>query len=466
MSRNVLKQHATLFNWVLRGSDLLIAGVAAWAAFYGYQFFGDPRFWANYWLPIATALLLVTWTFPRFGLYHPWRGASIVEEIRRVSLAWGATFLVLATLAVITKTAADYSRIWFGLWFVLGWCGFVASRISLRLFLIRTRRRGRNLRTAIVVGGGSLAKEVVERLQDSDWTGIRVVGWFSSNADEILGEHTDLPRLGSLDGVSAYSERAGIDQIWIALPLRDEDRVQRLLHDLRHSTASIRYIPDIFGFRLLNHSVTEVAGLPVVNISVSPLEGPNWYIKRVEDAVFSLLILVLISPLLLLIAIGVKLSSPGPVFYRQERVGWNGRPFQMLKFRSMPVHAEDRTGPVWAKKGEDRATPFGAFLRRSSLDELPQFINVLKGEMSIVGPRPERPVFVEKFKDEIPDYMKKHLVKAGITGWAQVNGWRGDTDLEKRIEHDLYYIENWSLWFDIKIILLTLIKGFVDKNAY
>jgi putative colanic acid biosynthesis UDP-glucose lipid carrier transferase len=212
--------------------------------------------------------------------------------------------------------------------------------------------------------------------------------------------------------------------------------------------------------------VTEFAGLPVVNVSVSPMEGPNWLIKRVEDAMFSLAILVLISPLLLAIAIGVKLSSPGPVFYRQERVGWNGRPFEMLKFRSMPVDTENETGPVWAKRGEHRATGFGAFLRRTSLDELPQFINVLRGEMSIVGPRPERPVFVEKFKDEIPDYMKKHLVKAGITGWAQINGWRGDTDLEKRIEYDLYYIENWSLWFDIKIILLTLIKGFVHKNAY
>jgi len=166
------------------------------------------------------------------------------------------------------------------------------------------------------------------------------------------------------------------------------------------------------------------------------------------------------------IAIGVKLSSPGPVFYRQKRISWNSKPFMMLKFRTMPVDCEVNTGAVWAKKGECRATRFGSFLRRTSLDELPQFIDVLKGNMSIVGPRPERPVFVDKFKDEIPDYMKKHMVKAGITGWAQVNGWRGDTDLNKRIEYDLYYIENWSLWFDIKIIVRTLFTGFVHKNAY
>jgi Sugar transferases involved in lipopolysaccharide synthesis len=169
---------------------------------------------------------------------------------------------------------------------------------------------------------------------------------------------------------------------------------------------------------------------------------------------------------MLAIALAVKLSSPGPVFYRQERISWNNRPFQMLKFRSMPVDAEQATGAVWARAGEHRATRVGAFLRRTSLDELPQFINVLRGEMSIVGPRPERPVFVHQFKHAIPDYMKKHMVKAGITGWAQVNGWRGSTDLAKRIECDIHYIQNWSLWFDLKIIVLTLFKGFVHKNAY
>ncbi|HEY0334200.1 MAG TPA: exopolysaccharide biosynthesis polyprenyl glycosylphosphotransferase, partial [Stenotrophomonas sp.] len=178
------------------------------------------------------------------------------------------------------------------------------------------------------------------------------------------------------------------------------------------------------------------------------------------------LILMAISPLMLVLAAAVKLSSPGPVFYRQERMSWNNKTFWMLKFRSMPVDAEQGTGAVWAKAGECRATRVGAFLRKTSLDELPQFLNVLKGDMSIVGPRPERPVFVHKFKQEIPAYMKKHMVKAGITGWAQVNGWRGSTDLCKRIECDLFYIENWSLWFDIKIVFLTLFKGFVHRNAY
>jgi len=195
------------------------------------------------------------------------------------------------------------------------------------------------------------------------------------------------------------------------------------------------------------------------------LEGKNRFLKSLEDKVLSTLILLCISPVMLILAIGVKLSSPGPIFYRQERVSWNGRSFEMLKFRSMAVDTE-KEGINWGGAKNKSVTKFGAFIRSTSLDELPQFINVLKGDMSIVGPRPERTIFVEQFKKEIPGYMQKHMVKAGITGWAQINGWRGDTDLQKRIEHDLYYIENWSIWFDMKIIFLTFWKGFVHKNAF
>ncbi len=224
-------------------------------------------------------------------------------------------------------------------------------------------------------------------------------------------------------------------------------------------------MPDIFDFALLHHSMSEIAGLPVINLTESPLEGANLFLKQVEDFVVSLSILVIVSPLMLLIAVGVKLSSPGPVFYRQERVTWNGERFRILKFRTMPIDVEAASGPVWSNRSESRATRFGAFLRRTSLDELPQFINALRGEMSVVGPRPERPEFVEQFKREIPGYMQKHLVKAGITGWAQVNDFRGDTDLHERIQCDLYYIENWSLWFDLRIIALTIAHVFRSRNA-
>jgi putative colanic acid biosynthesis UDP-glucose lipid carrier transferase len=216
----------------------------------------------------------------------------------------------------------------------------------------------------------------------------------------------------------------------------------------------------------LRQSTQEIAGLPVISLAESPLEGVNQVTKTIEDVVLALVILAVASPAMLLIALGVKLSSPGPVLYRQQRVTWNGKRFQMLKFRTMPVGVEQETQAVWAKPGEPRATPFGAFLRRFSLDELPQFLNVLRGEMSIVGPRPERPEFVQRFRREIPGYMQKHLVKAGITGWAQVNDLRGDTDLRERIRYDLYYIENWSPWFDLRIILLTVLHVFRTRNAY
>jgi putative colanic acid biosynthesis UDP-glucose lipid carrier transferase len=216
----------------------------------------------------------------------------------------------------------------------------------------------------------------------------------------------------------------------------------------------------------MHHPLSEVAGVPVVNISYSAIDGANKLLKSVEDYLMATVLLIFASPLMALIALGVKMSSPGPIFYRQRRVGWNGREFTMLKFRSMPVEAERNTGPIWASELDNRATPFGSFLRKTSLDELPQLFNVLRGEMSLIGPRPERPMFVEQFKDEIPHYNKKHLVKAGVTGWAQVHGWRGNTCLRTRIEYDLYYIENWSLWLDIRIILMTVFKGLVHKNAY
>ncbi|KEZ78813.1 glycosyltransferase [Salinisphaera hydrothermalis C41B8] len=262
------------------------------------------------------------------------------------------------------------------------------------------------------------------------------------------------------------ARRFDADEVWLCLPLDQQPLIDRVLWDFRHSTITMRLVPNLHGMRLIQHPVTDILGVPMLNLSVSPMHGLSRLMKAIEDRTLALIILTLISPLLLVLAIGVKMSSPGPIFFRQKRMGWNGRNFTILKFRSMPVDVESKTGAVWAKAGEKRSTRFGGFLRRTSLDELPQFINVLRGDMSIVGPRPERPVFVDQFKDEIPGYMQKHMVKAGITGWAQVNGWRGSTDLTKRIEHDLYYIEHWSIWFDLKIIFLTILKGFVHKHAY
>lgn len=472
--RGLIREYSSLFNMMQRLMDWLaiyLSGIFAYYAADLDEFFASLGIYSMpiaYTYVLAIAVLLAIAIFPFLPIYRTWRGGSIYLEIKYISLGWLLTAFFLATFALMTKTGAVYSRHWAGVWFISGWFTLVSLRVLLRLLLRWMRSMGLNHRHIVIVGAGELGKEVAERINSASWIGLEIVGFFIKNGHNKSTGHmnSSVPILGDLSSLSQFVQRHSIDQIWIAMPLKEEDTVRAVLHELRHCAVDICYIPDIYGFQLLNHSFTEIAGLPVLNLSASPMEGVNRWLKATEDQVLAFIILVLVSPLMVLIALGVKFSSPGPVFYRQERVSWNGIPFVMLKFRSMKVGVEDQTGPQWARRYESRATWFGALLRRSSLDELPQFINVLKGDMSIVGPRPERPVFIEQFKNEIPDYMKKHLVKAGITGWAQINGWRGDTDLKKRVEHDIYYIENWSIWFDLKIIFLTLLKGFVNKNAY
>ncbi len=473
LQKGLLKEHSSVLSLLLPVSDWAIVFIAGVVAFYASgvdEFFvsvGQPGIPTRYVYVLVLALLLTAAIFPAFSVYRAWRGASILEEVKLVTMGWFAVAFALAALALMTKTGAEFSRMWAGVWLLIGWVAMVAYRMMSRLLFRWMRSKGYNQRQIVIVGTGDLATQVAHRVDSAGWTGLQVVGFFSESSSKgIKRSLHEPPILGGLEDLPNFLESNAIDQVWIAMPLKEEDVVKTVLHELRHSTADIRFIPDIFGFQLLNHSISDVAGLPVINLSVTPMDGVNRLIKAVEDQVLAFIILVFTSPVMLLIVMGIKLSSIGPIFYRQERVSWNGEPFMMLKFRSMPVNSEAYTGPVWARKGEQRATWFGSFLRRSSLDELPQFINVLRGEMSIVGPRPERAVLVDQFKDEIPDYMKKHMVKAGITGWAQVNGWRGDTDLKKRVEHDIYYIEHWSVGFDLKIMLMTLIRGFVHRNAY
>lgn len=350
------------------------------------------------------------------------------------------------------------------MWYAVGGTAILAMRYALRNFLQKLRSRGFNLRHIVIIGSGDVGRHVLRTIKDTPDTGFNILAYFS---DDSSGE--DLGEAIQHDAVSkslSYLEVTPVDQIWLAMPLHETKKIEYIINDLKNVTADIRLVPDIFSFRLINHSISSIAGMPVINLSVTPMEGINLWIKAIEDKVIATVILLLISPLFLLLALAVKLTSPGPAFYHQKRLSWNGKEFTMYKFRTMPVDAERQSGAVWATRGEARSTPIGGIMRRTSLDELPQFWNVLKGDMSIVGPRPERPVFVAQFRNEIPSYMQKHMVKAGITGWAQINGWRGDTDLKKRIEHDLYYIDNWSLWFDLRIIFMTIFRGILHKNAY
>jgi putative colanic acid biosynthesis UDP-glucose lipid carrier transferase len=442
-------------------SALVVTGILCFMP----VFPGEPLFF-RYQVVIFITTLLAAFIFPAFSLYSAWRGASITEEIRTVIYATTSLFFVLVLLMFMTKTSFDFSRIWTGTWYLSSTLSICCFRIALRSALSHLRLKGYNLRHIVILSEDGVGIHVAKQLGNLGNAGLNIKAYFTDSAEELSRLESVVEAKGTLAEGLEYVNSYKIDQVWLAMPLSAEQKIQSTLKSLNHVTADIRLVPDLFGFHLINHSISQIGPLAMINLSMTPMDGMNRLIKAIEDKILAATIIILISPLLLAISIGVKLSSPGPVFYRQKRVSWNGKEFKMYKFRSMPVTAEKDTGAVWATKGENRATPFGAFLRRTSLDELPQFWNVLKGNMSIVGPRPERLVFVEKFKDEIPGYMRKHMVKAGITGWAQVNGWRGDTDLKKRIEHDLYYIENWSLLFDIKIIFLTIFKGFVNKNAY
>jgi putative colanic acid biosynthesis UDP-glucose lipid carrier transferase len=449
----LLKEYASIINVFIRVVDLLMITLSAlivyriefdsWKIVYEYQ------------IAVVICLLLTIAIFPLFKLYQSWRGQQGFSIKRAITSAW---------FFVSTKTDTIISREWFFCWIVSSWI----SLILIRSFVFRSmsylRSKGLNLRHIILLGAGELGQHVIESISNNPWAGFNIRVLLDDDPEKqgkcVAGKKVD----GTISDIAEFVKTLNPDEIWIALPLSAEKRLHEILYMLQNFPVNIRLIPNIYDLQLINHSVTEISGMSFINISESPMKGINIILKWIEDKILSLLILIIISPFMLLIALCVKLSSPGPILYRQERVGWNGQTFQMYKFRTMPVDVEDNV-ITWGAKNKQN-TRFGAFLRRTSLDELPQFFNVLLGKMSVVGPRPERPVFVEKFKNEIDGYMQKHLVKAGITGWAQINGLRGDTDLGKRIEYDLYYIERWSLWFDLRIIFLTIFNGFINKNAY
>jgi len=472
LKKGFLKGHANVLNFVLRLTDLLlvlVCGMLSYnysAAFETYTAAGVHGVPEHYLKVILLAVVITAFIFPLFTIYRVWRGSSTLTEIKYLTMAWLIVGFTLTGLAFITKSGADYSRSWIGLWFVSSWLMLVGVRVILRIVLRWLRSSGYNHRHIVIVGTGEQAAVVADRLRFTSWFGLEISALFGTDSSKLPSWLKEKRIISDITELRSYVDQGGVDQVWISLPHSEEETIRNVISALDGSVAEIRYVPDIFEYQLMHHSLSEIAGVPVVNISYSAIDGMNEIVKTVEDYVLSAILLLLASPLMLLIAIGVKLSSPGPILYRQRRVGWNGQEFTMFKFRSMPVEAEKETGPVWASKMDKRATRFGSFLRKTSLDELPQLFNVLKGEMSLIGPRPERPMFVEKYKDEIPHYMKKHLVKAGLTGWAQVHGWRGNTSLHTRIEHDLYYIENWSLWLDIKIIIMTIFRGLVHKNAY
>ncbi|MHB1949555.1 MAG: undecaprenyl-phosphate glucose phosphotransferase [Gammaproteobacteria bacterium] len=470
LPRGLLKEYSQILSFILRGLDV-IAVIGAGLIAYFYKF-GNLALPESYVYALLISGVFTMLVFSSLHSYASIRAKGLWQYIRNLIQAISTVLLLLAGLAFITKTGDHYSRSWFGWWAVFSFSLIILFRSSLLIVLRIMRASGWNERRVIIIGAGELGESLAQKMQQALWTGFRIIAILDDDAAHKPRQIAGIPVIQVPADISSYVTKMpeALDEIWLALPLGAENRVKELLHELRHHTLSIRFVLDIFGMGLLNHSIMDLAGFPTLNLNSSPMVGMNRLVKAIEDRILAALILVLISPLLCLIALGVKLTSRGPVLFKQLRHGWDGRIIEIYKFRTMVEHAEEDGKVTQAKSDDHRVTLFGRFLRQTSLDELPQFINVLQGRMSIVGPRPHAVSHNEFYKESIKAYMQRHKVKPGITGWAQVNGWRGETQtldkMQKRVEYDLFYIENWSLMFDLKIILLTFFQGFIHKNAY
>jgi Undecaprenyl-phosphate glucose phosphotransferase len=465
----VLKERRLWLVLALVAGDAT-AAVIAFLAAYGFRFWsqlipvplGIP--------PIGPYLFLLLPLVPLHalalrvvGLYEYRHERTKADEyfqvLQGVSLA---TLLLVASTFFIRNFS--YSR-----WFILVfWVLDVASvygvRLAIREVVRGMRRHGQFVRNALVVGAGPLGQEVVRRLRGHPEFGVRVVGYLDDRqpgGERVEGKEV----LGGYEAVTQVLREHRVDQLFLALPMEAHHEMLKILNTLEGELVDVRIVPDILQFVTLRSAVEELEGLPVISLAQSPITGWHRIAKRGMDLVLAAVGLAVLSPALALIALAIRATSRGPVVYRQERMGLDGRSFEMLKFRSMVMDAEAESGPVWAREGDGRRTPVGRVLRRFSLDELPQLWNVVMGDMSLVGPRPERPFFVHQFKTMIPQYMLRHKVKSGMTGWAQVNGLRGNTSLEKRIEYDLYYIQNWSVALDVKILLLTIYRAWQHRHA-
>ena len=414
-------------------------------------------------IPLIAGLWPMVYYF--YGLYQVRRNRSRVEEGLSVLVATGLATLLLAGLATFYR-GFSYSRAVLVLFFALDVVLVFAGRTAIRRYLEEAWRHGVGVRHVLVVGAGRLGRAVVEKLHEHPEAGLRAIGFVDDAPGKRGTEFLGVPVLGTTADAARIVDERGADTVFLALPLEAHRTMLAVLQEIGRTIADVRVVPDLLQHITFRAGVEDLDGLPVVHLSQVPLTGWMSLVKRTVDVAISGAALVLLSPLYAAIALAIRLSDGGPVLYRQRRMGLDGRPFDILKFRSMVPDAEERSGPIWTSPGDERRTRVGAFLRRWSLDELPQLLNVLRGEMSLVGPRPERPEFVREFKEKFPQYMLRHRVRAGITGWAQVHGWRGNTSLSKRIEYDLYYIENWSLALDIKILWMTLRHGLRHRNAY
>ncbi len=465
----MLKQHNELFKRLLLASDLAFVSLAWWLAYF-IRFYSDivpepeayvPRHYLFGWM-----IILVVWAgvFEVCGVYRPRRISTHRREI--IELVKASVFSLLIFLGILFLIyELKLSRIVVVTFWLTSLFFLNLSHIVFREGLRTLRRRGHNLRQVLIVGMPAQAQALLKRIRSYRHLGLRVAGLYLIEPDDNADIAQGIRLIRSSEELSRLACSGVVDQVFVALPLAQAARLKEIQTWLGDEPVALYFVPDLGELATLRGGVEEFDGLQIISLQSSPHQGWNILSKRAVDVSVGGIALLIFAPIMAMIALAIKLSSRGPVFYRQERMGLDGRRFQMLKFRTMVEDAENLTGPVWATDDDPRVTAVGHWLRQTSLDELPQLINVLRGEMSLVGPRPERPPLIDEFRKSIPKYMLRHKVKAGMTGWAQINGWRGNTSLATRIEYDLEYIQNWSLARDIKILLLTLLRGFRNNRV-
>ena len=447
-----------LASWAALAAAYLIRFESVWPTPKGPQSFDDYAVL----LPVIALLWPVVFYFHR--LYQIRRDRSIIDEALAVVVAVALGTILLVGILSFWRTFS-FNRPLLVVFLVLDILFVGAVRFGIHRYLEIVWASGVGVRRALIVGAGHAGKALADKLLDHPATGLKPIGFADDDPVKRADDYRGLPVVGTTREVRELLGRHDVDTVFLALPVEAHRTMMRILQDVGNEMIDIRFVPDVFQFVTFKAGVEDFDGLPVINLTQVPLEGWNSLVKRSMDVVLSGLGLTALALLYPAIALAIWMEDRGPVFYAQERMGLDGRLFRMLKFRSMRVDAEE-SGAQWARENDPRRTRVGAFLRKTSLDELPQLINVFLGDMSLVGPRPERPEFVHEFKEKFPQYMLRHRVRSGITGWAQVHGWRGNTSLSKRIEYDLYYIENWSVGLDVKILWLTLRWGFTHKNAY
>lgn len=468
MWKSFKRHEHTLFSALLTSLDFVVIVFTFLGAYYirFYTVFHAPlglqplSAYVKIVFPIGILYVII---FERFGIYKPKIDPFHLSEIYKLLKG-----IMVGSLVVMSATFLyrqfQYSRGVMLAAFLIMIVALIIEKFLVRSLQAKLRINGYLLKNVLIVGTGSAAVKFFNILKNKPALGFKPAGFLYCENEDINEnfEYKEL-LLGNTNQISEKIKQYGIEEVIVALPSVSHNAVMRIIMQCEKEIVKFRILPDIMEIVFSKIIVQEIEGIPFLSLKDSPLLSGWYFVKRFFDTLLSAIGLIVLSPLLLFIAVLVKKSSQGTVFYKQKRMGIDGKEFFMYKFRTMKVGAEDKTGPVWASEKDDRKTKIGDFLRRTNLDELPQLYNVFQGDMSLVGPRPERPFFVKKFKEKIPNYMSRHRVKSGITGWAQVNGLRGNTSLEDRIKYDLYYIENWSLLLDLKIILMTF---FAHKNAY